>query len=233
MSESSELALGFVLYPGVTALDAVGPYEALARVPGVRCFWVSGEAGPVACQGGLRLHAEIAYEECPPLEMLCVPGGPGQVAVMEDRRLREFLRRQAETARWITAVCTGSLLLGAAGLLRGYRATTHWRYVDCLRDLGAMPIEKRIVCDRTRITAAGVSAGVDLGLFVAALLKGDGLAREIQLQLEYDPQPPFHSGSPEKAEPEILAAVEDRTQELYEVRRAQTRRLARGLAELD
>lgn len=229
MSDAEEVRIGLVLFPEVTALDAVGPYEVLSRVPGARCFWVAGQAGPVAAQGGLRLEADTSFEECPALHVLCVPGGPGQAAAMEDERLLAFLRRQAETAEWVTAVCTGSLVLGAAGLLRGYRATTHWRYRDCLRDLGALPLEKRVVCDRNRVTAAGVSAGIDMGLFLVALLTGDVAAREIQLQLEYDPQPPFHSGSPEKADPEILATVEERTQEAHRQRREQSRRIGARL----
>lgn len=230
-SQAGELKIGILLFPEVTALDAVGPFEVLSRLSGVRVHWVGAEEGLLRAQGGLSLGVELSYEACPQLDVVCVPGGPGQSDRMEDVGLLGFLRRQAAGAEWITSVCTGSLLLGAAGLLKGYRATTHWRYRDCLRDLGAMPVEKRVVCDRNRITAAGVSAGLDMGLFLAALLRGDGVAREIQLQLEYDPQPPFHSGSPETADPEILAAVEDRTQAAYEARREQSRRVGRGLVD--
>ena len=225
VTPDAEISIGLVLYPEVTALDAVGPYEALVRIPGARVRWVGAGPGPVCTQGGLALHVDTAYEECRPLDVLCVPGGPGQIDQMEDPALLRFLRAQAGTARWVTSVCTGSLLLGAAGLLRGYRATTHWRYLDCLEDLGAAPVRKRVVCDRNRITAAGVSAGIDMGLFLAALLRGDAAAREIQLGMEYDPQPPFQSGSPDTADPDILAAVEERTQALYDARRAQTRNL--------
>lgn len=229
MSQPPPLEIGILLYPGVTALDAVGPYEPLVRLPGARVRWIGAEPGPVAAQGGLGLAVDTAYPECPPLDLVLVPGGPGQFDRMEDSALLGFLQRQAEAARWVTSVCTGSLLLGAAGLLRGYRATTHWRYLDCLKDLGAAPVRKRIVADRNRITAAGVSAGIDMGLFLAAMIAGDGAAREIQLQLEYDPQPPFHSGSPDQADDEIVAAVEAASQSLYDRRRAQTRRLGAQL----
>jgi cyclohexyl-isocyanide hydratase len=229
MSHPPPLEIGILLFPGVTALDAVGPYEPLVRLPGARVRWVGGEEGPVRSQGGLGLHVDTAWPDCPQLDLLLVPGGAGQVDGMEDEALLGFLRRQAEGARWVTSVCTGSLLLGAAGLLRGYRATTHWRYLDCLGDLGAVPVRKRVVSDRNRVTAAGVSAGIDMGLFLAALIAGDGPAREIQLQLEYDPQPAFHAGSPEKADADIVAAVEGATQPLYDRRRAQARRLGERL----
>jgi cyclohexyl-isocyanide hydratase len=148
---------------------------------------------------------------------------------MEDAPLLGFLGAQAAGARWITSVCTGSLILGAAGLLQGYRATTHWRYMECLRDLGAVPVQKRVVADRNRLTGAGVSAGLDLGLFLSALLAGEQAAQTIQLQLEYDPQPPFHSGAPERADVDLVAAVQERTAQLHDRRREQTRRLGAAL----
>jgi cyclohexyl-isocyanide hydratase len=201
----TEVRIGFVLFPGVTALDAVGPYEVLSRVPGARVFWLAGEVGAVAAQGGLGLEADTPFEECPPLNVICVPGGPGQAGAMDDPRLLAFLRQQAETADWITAVCTGSLVLGAAGLLRGYRATTHWRFRDCLADLGALPLDKRVVCDRNRVTAAGVSAGIDMALALVAKLADERTARAIQLGIEYDPAPPFDSGSAWTAEEDLKA----------------------------
>jgi cyclohexyl-isocyanide hydratase len=220
------MLIGFVLYPEVTALDAVGPFEVLARVPGASVCFVGAQRGLVPAQYGLGLSADASWDDCPPLDALCVPGGPGQVTAMEDAPLLQFLRRQGESAAWVTAVCTGSLLLGAAGLLRGYRATTHWRYMDCLADLGALPVRKRVVADRNRITGAGVSAGIDMGLFLAALLAGEGAAQAIQLQIEYDPQPPFRSGSPERADRELVEQMEEATAALYERRREQCRRLS-------
>lgn len=224
------MRIGLVLFPDITALDAVGPYEVLARVPGVSLVTVAGERGPVRAQHGLHLSADHAWtEENLRFDAVLVPGGPGQMALMEDEPFLAFLRTQAEAAKWMGAVCTGSLLLGAAGLLRGYRATTHWRYMDCLKDLGAQPVRNRVIMDRNRITAAGVAAGIDMGLFLAAHLAGDQAAMAIQLQLEYHPQPPFHSGSPELADPDLLADVEEDTQPLYDRRREQTRRIGSTL----
>lgn len=225
------MRIGFILFPEITALDAVGPYEVLARVPEAEALFVGAAPGPVRAKGGLSLGVDLAYEECPPLDVLCVPGGPGQIQGMEDPRLLAFLRQQAEGARWVTAVCTGSLLLGAAGLLKGYRATTHWRAMECLADLGALPTRKRVVADRNRITASGVSAGIDLGLFLAALIAGEQVAQSIQLQMEYDPQPPFHCGTPDRADLELLELVEEQTREAQEFRRAQSRRVGAALRE--
>ncbi len=219
------MRIGLVLFPDVTALDAVGPFEVLARVPEVTVTTVGPAAGSIRAQHGLGLHAEYGWTEAPAFDAVLVPGGPGQIDRMEDPLFLAFLRQQAETARWLAAVCTGSLLLGAAGLLKGYRATTHWRYLDCLRDLGAQPVRNRVVLDRSRITAGGVCAGIDMGLFLAAHIAGDQAAQAIQLQLEYNPQPPFRAGSPELAEPEVLDLVHEATESLYTRRRDQTRRL--------
>ena len=223
------MLVGFVLYPEVTALDAVGPFEVLARLPETSVRFVGARRGPVQAQYGLSLEVDTPYEECPQLDVMCVPGGPGQMACMEDASLLQFLRTQSPGAKWLSAVCTGSLILGAAGLLQGYRATTHWRYMECLRDLGAVPVNKRVVADRNRLTGAGVSAGLDLGLFLSALLAGEQAAQTIQLQLEYDPQPPFHAGAPERADLDLVTAVQERTAALYGQRRDQTRRLGAAL----
>jgi cyclohexyl-isocyanide hydratase len=220
---------GMVTYPGVTALDAVGPFEVLSRLPDARFCWIAGSTGLVTAQNGLRLGVDTDWDNCPPLDVLCVPGGPGLSEALEDIALREFLRRQGETVQWLAGVCTGSLLLGAAGLLQGYRATTHWRYHSCLADLRALPVRKRVVVDRNRITAAGVSAGIDMGLFLAALLNGERTAQTIQLQMEYDPHPPFQCGSPERADPELVEALEEETAVLFEERQALIRRLAAHL----
>ena len=221
------MEIGLVLFPHITALDLVGPFEVLSRVPDCRTRMVWQETGPVRAQHGLTLHADTAFAECPQLDVLLVPGGAGQVEQMENPAMLTFLRGQAAAAKWVTSVCTGTLLLGAAGLLQGYRATTHWRYLDCLPELGATPVRKRIVADRNRVTAAGVSAGIDMALFLAALLAGEQTAQSIQLGLEYDPQPPFASGSPERAEPELLELVREETQALYDRRLAQIRALSK------
>ena len=225
MPQTETIQIGFLAYPDLTALDLVGPHEVLSRVPGVACRLVAESAGPFPTQKGIWMVADVSYDECPQLDLLLVPGGPGQEACMEDARLLQFLRTQAEGAQWMAGICTGSLILGAAGLLRGYRATTHWRYRECLGDLGATPVRKRVVSDRSRITAAGVSAGIDMGLFVAALLAGDQNAQAIQLQLEYDPQPPFRAGDPEQVEEVLLELVQERTQADFERRREQIRRV--------
>jgi cyclohexyl-isocyanide hydratase len=170
--------------------------------------------------------AERSFADCPQLDVLCVPGGPGQVACMEDQEVLEFLRAQAEGVQWVTSVCTGSLLLGAAGLLRGYRATTHWRCLDLLSGLGADPVAERVVRDRNRVTAAGVSAGIELGISLAALLAGEDTARVIQLQIEYDPQPVFRCGSPRTADPGLVQQAREQTAALHAQRADQVRRLA-------
>lgn len=223
------MQIGFLAYPDVTALDLVGPYEVLTRLPGAECRVVAATTEPIRSHHGLRLLPDLSFEDAPQFDLLCVPGGPGQEACMEDARLLQFLRDQAPTAKWMAGVCTGALILGAAGLLKGYRATTHWRYRDCLADLGGIPVRKRVVSDRDRITAAGVSAGIDMGLFLAALLSGEQVAQMIQLQLEYDPQPPFRAGAPEQIEEELLENIEVETQPVYERRRAQTRRIGAAL----
>jgi len=183
----------------------------------------------VATGKGWRIEPTTRFAECPPLDVLCVPGGSGQIALMEDEEVLAFLRRQAATARYVTAVCTGSLVLGAAGLLRGYRAASHWMSRDQLALLGATPVDERVVIDRNRITGGGVTAGIDFALTVVAALCGEEAAKRIQLALEYDPQPPFDCGSPEKAGPARVAAVTAAAHERQEKRIAATRRAAAAL----
>lgn len=226
------MLIGFLAFDDVTALDLVGPHEVLSRVPGAECVVVASGAKTVRAQNGLRLVPDHSFTSCPQLDLLCVPGGPGQEGCMEDAELLQFLRGQEAGARLTAGICTGSLILGAAGLLRGYRATTHWRYRDCLRDLGAIPVRKRVVSDRDRITAAGVSAGIDMGLFLAALLAGEHAAQAIQLQLEYDPHPPFRAGTPEQVEPELLEEVEEKTRVDFERRCEQIRRIGLELTRI-
>ncbi len=215
------MEIGLILFPHLTALDFVGAHEVLARIPGASIRLLAEGPGPVRSDLGLELSPDTCFSDAPPLDLVLVPGGPGQVEQMENPVLLRFLQEQEAQARWLTSVCTGALLLGAAGLLRGYRATTHWRCIDLLPALGAIPVRKRVVADRNRITAAGVSAGIDMALFLAAMLAGEQTAQAIQLGLEYDPQPPFGSGSPERADPEVLEREEERTRPLYERRRMQ------------
>lgn len=198
--------VGIVLYPRFTALDAVGPYEVLSRLPGARVVWIASTLEPVVSDRDLRIVPHATFDDAPALDVLLVPGGPGQFDVMGDERLLAFIARGAPL---ITSVCTGSLLLGAAGLLKGKRATTHWLAMDALPSVGAEPVRERIVRDGNVVTAAGVSAGIDLALVLAADLAGDEVAQAIQLGIEYDPHPPFDSGAPGKAP----AAVEQRLRE--------------------
>lgn len=199
--------IGFLLYPNLTQLDLTGPAQFLSRAPGARVHYVWKSLDPVPSDAGLSLMPTATFETCPALDMICVPGGPGQVPLMRDAETLAFLRRQADGARFVTSVCTGSLVLGAAGLLAGYRATSHWMWLDSLAAFGAVPVAARVVKDRNRITGGGVTAGIDFALTVIAEVWGEAIAKQIQLFLEYDPQPPFACGSPSSAEPAIVAAV--------------------------
>jgi putative intracellular protease/amidase len=197
-----------LLYDGFTALDAVGPYEVLSRLPGARATFVAAEAGPIRTDNGmLMLTAERALCEVPAPEIVLVPGGPGEVAARAGGPALEWLRAAHETSTWTTSVCTGSLILAAAGLLEGKRATGHWLAMEKLRELGADAISERVVFDGKLVSAAGVSAGIDMALALAARIAGDQVAQAIQLGIEYDPQPPFDAGSPQKAPQEIVALL--------------------------
>ena len=158
------LSVGMVLFPGLTQLDLAGPYEVLARMPGTTVYLVADTLAPVRTERGLTITPDSTFDDVPPLDVICVPGGPGVDPLMEDARLLGFLRAQAPRARYVTSVCTGALLLGAAGLLQGYRATTHWLSLDLLPLFGAVPVKERVVVDRNRLTGGGVTAGIDLGL---------------------------------------------------------------------
>ena len=204
------LHVGFLLFPRLTQLDLTGPYEIFHRVPGATVHLAWKDLAPVRTEGGFGLLPTTTLEDCPPLDVLVVPGGFGQVDLMRDEPTIAFLRRQAAHARYVTAVCTGSLLLGAAGLLDGYRATTHWGYVELLPKFGAIPSAGRVVRDRNRITAGGVTAGIDFALTVVAELIGEDVARTIQLAVEYDPAPPFDAGSPQRAAPAVVTEIRRR-----------------------
>jgi transcriptional regulator GlxA family with amidase domain len=195
-----------LLYEGVTALDAVGPYEILSLVPGARVRFAAAEAGPVRTDTGfLTLVAEHSLADVPEPDVIVVPGSATATRrAMEDGRVTGWLRAAHEKSRWTTSVCSGALILGAAGLLRGLKATTHWVARDYLAALGAEPTDERVCVQGKIITAAGVSAGIDMALRLAALLAGEEQARVIQLIAEYDPQPPFDSGAFEKASPAVL-----------------------------
>ncbi|MEY2588032.1 MAG: hypothetical protein QOJ67_16 [Acidimicrobiaceae bacterium] len=197
--------IAVLLYERLTALDAIGPYEVLSRLPGSTLTFVGDKAGPVRTDNDrLSLVADASIDELPNPGIVLVPGGPGQIALMDDERILSWLRTADETTEWTTSVCTGSLILGAAGLLKGKRATTHWLAMDQLEDLGAEPTSERVVFDGKVVTAAGVSAGIDMALRLLAEIAGDDMAQAIQLGIEYDPQPPFDAGSPTKAPAAIV-----------------------------
>jgi cyclohexyl-isocyanide hydratase len=174
---------------------------------------------PVPTDAGFSIVPTTSFADCPQLDVICVPGGGGQVELMTDPETLDFLRKQAAGARYVTSVCTGSLVLGAAGLLKGYRSACHWAWLDMLKDFGAIPVAERVVRDRNRISGGGVTAGIDFGLTVAAELAGEEVAKSIQLVLEYDPQPPFDSGSPEKAGVERVKRIRERLAPLLQSRR--------------
>lgn len=203
------------IFDRITALDAVGPYEVLSRVPGARVRFVAQSAGPKRTDNGmLALIADMTLEQIPEPEIIVVPGGFGTRALMHDQPMLDWLRHAHEHSRFTTSVCTGSLLLAAAGILDGLEATTHWLMLDLLREHGAIPVTRRVVSQGKIITAAGVSSGIDMALTLAAELVGAELAQAIQLGIEYDPQPPFDSGSTAKAPPEIVDLVRRRVDEL-------------------
>jgi transcriptional regulator GlxA family with amidase domain len=194
------------LFDRFTALDAIGPYETLSRLPGARVTLLAAEPGPVATDNRmLKILAERALDDLPDPDIVVVPGGIGTRAMMNDAPLIAWVRTAHRTSEWTCSVCTGSLVLGAAGLLDGLDATTHWLSMDTLASTGARPTGRRVVEQGKIITAAGVSAGIDMGLTLAAKIAGDTVAQAIQLGIEYDPQPPFDSGSPDKAPADVVA----------------------------
>jgi cyclohexyl-isocyanide hydratase len=218
-----------VLFPNLTQLDLTGPYEIFARMPDTSVFLAAATMAPVRSEGGLSITPDTTFDRLPPPDVLCVPGGVGVNPLMEDQSLLEWLRAQGGRARFVTSVCTGALLLGAAGLLTGYRATTHWMSLDLLPLFGAHPIDERVVVDRNRITGGGVTAGVDFGLVVAAELFGQAVAEEIQLTIEYNPAPPYGSGSPHTASAELVGRVSAARQRSQQARREIAERAAARL----
>jgi putative intracellular protease/amidase len=202
------MKIAIPIFDRVTALDAVGPYEVLSRLPGTELKFVGFEPGPVKTDNRmLSLNAEIALEDFAEPDILVFPGGLGTRVLMKDERMLDWVRHVHQTSEWTTSVCTGSLVLGAAGLLKGLEATTHWASLHLLEQLGAKPTSRRVVEQGKIVTAAGVSSGIDMALRLAGRLAGDQVAQAIQLGIEYDPQPPYDSGSPEKATPDVIALV--------------------------
>ncbi len=208
-----KIRIGFLLFPNLLQMDFTGPYGVLAAAgiqKNVSIDLVWKNALPLLSSDKLVLTPTLAMEDCPPLDVVCVPGGGGILPLLEDEEVLSFLRKQATGARYVTSICTGALVLGAAGLLTGYQATTHWQSMDLLVEFGATPVRQRVVIDGNRITAAGVSAGIDMAIRLSGLLWGENVAQEIQLGMEYAPDPPFASGSPEQAPAHILRVLQEK-----------------------
>jgi transcriptional regulator GlxA family with amidase domain len=202
------MQFAILVFEKLTALDAVGPYEVFSRVPGTELVLVSTEEGPLRTDTGrLGLNADAVLEDVPEPDVFVIPGGEGNRPLMKDDRVLEWVRHAHEHSTWTTSVCTGALVLGAAGLLEGKRANTHWAYREMLREFGAEPVAERVVEDGKVVTAAGVSAGIDMALTLVGRMFDENVAKAIQLGIEYDPEPPFDSGSPEKAAPELVELI--------------------------
>ena len=221
--------IGMLLFPRMTQLDLTGPYEVLARLPNTKVDLVARTRDPVTTDRGMQIVPTVTYADCPQVEVIMVPGGPGQQDLMEDEETLGFLRTQAAGAKYVTSVCTGSLVLGAAGLLKGRRATSHWNALEHLTLLGAIPVSEKVVVDGTIVTGAGVTSGIDFALQLAAILEGEQVAREIQLGIEYDPAPPFDSGSPKTALPDMVETVRARGAQLSQKRAVTAARVGRRL----
>ena len=199
--------IGLLLFPDLTQLDLTGPYEVFTKFPDTDVHLLWKTLDPVGASGGMRLLPTATFAESPPLDLICVPGGAGMNPLLEDEETLDFVRRQARAARYVTSVCTGALVLGAAGLLRGRRATTHWMSLPMLAAFGCEPVSERVVVDGDLITGGGVTAGIDFALTIAGELFGAETARRIQLAIEYDPRPPYDSGAPARADASLVATV--------------------------
>lgn len=223
-SSVAPLRVGMVVFPNLTMLDLIGPHDVL-NTPRCKIDLLWHRIEPV--QGSFAIVPTATFAEYAPPDILFVPGGPGQLPAMDDESLIAFVARAGKAAKYITSVCTGSLILGAAGLLKGKRATTHWASLDQLRLLGAIPVSERVVEDGNVITGAGVSSGIDFGLVLTARIWGEAAAKTIQLAIEYDPDPPFTGGSIKSAEPDIVATMRERMAPLLEKRVATATRIGK------
>src|ERR1700704_5192294 len=207
---SEPLQIGLVIFPRVTQLDLTGPVQVFSRVPNSNVHLIWKRIEPVASDSALTLTPTVTFADCPQLDVICVPGGGGTDDMVNDEEMLAFLRRQAEGAKYITSVCTGSLVLGAAGLLKGYRAATHWTAMDFLSAFGAIPTKTRVCIDRNRVTGGGVTAGIDFALTLVSELIDRKTAEAIQLGLEYNPALPLNAGSPDTAPAEIVALMKEK-----------------------
>ena len=207
---SAPLQIGLVLFPKVTQLDFTGPLQVFSSVPGAKVHLIWKRIEPVPSDTALVLTPTITFADCPQLDVICVPGGVGTDDMVNDEEMLDFVGRQAVAAKYITSVCTGSLVLGAAGLLQGYRAATHWTAIEFLERFGATPAKTRVCVDRNRVTGGGVTAGIDFALTLVSIMVDQKTAEAIQLRLEYNPAPPFDAGSPDTAPPEIVALFKEK-----------------------
>lgn len=207
---SAPLQIGLVIFPRVTQLDLTGPVQVFSSVPGAQVHLIWKRIEPVPSDSVLTLTPTVTFDDCPQLDVICVPGGFGINEMINDEEVLDFVRRQAKGARYVTSVCTGSLVLGAAGLLKGYKAATHWTAMEFLAAFGAIPTKTRVCVDRNRVTGGGVTAGIDFALTLVSIMIDRQTAEAIQLGLEYNPAPPFNAGSPDSAPPEILALQKGR-----------------------
>jgi cyclohexyl-isocyanide hydratase len=223
--------IAFLLFPDVTQLDLTGPYEVLSRLPGAEVHLAWKRMEPVRSEKGLTILPTTTLSDCPPLDVICVPGGPGVGPLLEDDAVLDWLRERAAQVRYLTSVCTGSLVLGAAGLLQGRRAACHWLSRPLLAELGAEPVAERVVRDGNLFTGGGVTAGIDFALTIAAEIAGPQAAQALQLVLEYDPHPPFDAGAPERAPADVRAGVEALTAGRQRERAELVRRAAARLAD--
>ena len=217
---SAPLQIGLLIFPKVTQLDFTGPLQVFSSVPGAKVHLIWKRIEPVSSDSVMMLTPTTTFADCPQLDVICVPGGYGSDDLLNDEETLSFLRKQAVGAKFVTSVCTGSLVLGAAGLLKGYRAATHWSAMDNLSAFGATPTKTRVCVDRNRVTGGGVTAGIDFALTLVSKLVDEKTAQAIQLRLEYNPAPPFNSGSPDTAPPEVLALIHERIAP-YKARRAE------------
>ena len=223
------VSVAFLLFPGVTQLDFTGPAQVLSRLGAATLHGVARDHAPVPTDSGFALVPTATFDEVAEADILCVPGGPGIADAIEDEATLAWVARVGTEARWVTSVCTGALVLGAAGLLRGYRATTHWAWREHLAPFGAEPVDARVVFDRNRATGGGVTAGIDFALALTAAIRGEEHARLVQLSLEYDPAPPFDAGSPASAGPERTARLRQLTERSMPDRAARLRTAAERL----
>jgi cyclohexyl-isocyanide hydratase len=227
---SAPLQIGLVIFPRVTQLDLTGPVQVFSSVPDAKVHLIWKRIEPVPSDSVLTLTPTITFADCPQLDVICVPGGFGTDDMVNDEEVLDFLRKQAAGAKYVTSVCTGSLVLGAAGLLGGYKATTHWSAMDHLAPYGAIPAKTRVCVDRNRVTGGGVTAGIDFALTLVSIVVDRKTAEAIQLRLEYNPAPPFNAGSPDTAPPEVLALMQARIAPAQARRTEANRRAAARLA---